>query len=557
MKNLFSALLVLTFLLAGKACMCREKNDIETLGLKQAQSLQIVCSPELHNISSVWANGFGSLQPELKIELSCQPIDTPLVKGFLYLSSGQSDLYAGPAWKIAIGHSLVVPVTSSKNPFLNEIKKLGLTASQFAAILTGKTNWHELIDGAASVQVQCFIVDNKDVEDKVATFTKTGPGSFNAIKIKSAGELISRIGQNQNSIGFCTLTDVLNAGKNGFLDQINIIPVDKNRNGRIDSFENIYSKPEALTRGAWIGKYPRELCGGIYALSVEKPTNQAALDFMAYVTVNGQDSMKNAGYSILSSAEKTANMLLLTGPVPESQPPAAPTLSTIGLILIISFAILAVFIFLFFRYKPVFSSGIESDDIEITMALKENTIAAPKGLLYDKTHTWLFMEQDGMVKIGVDDFLKHVAGEITQLKMLPSGEKIRKGEKILAIVNNGKQLNIYSPVSGFIRKLNSLFAENPASINTLPYTAGWVYEIEPVNWERETGYMFMFEKYAVWIKDEFSRLKDFLAMSASTNRAVYQQIVLHDGGELKDNVLAGLSPEVWEDFQTHFIDTSK
>jgi hypothetical protein len=38
---------------------------------------------------------------------------------------------------------------------------------------------------------------------------------------------------------------------------------------------------------------------------------------------------------------------------------------------------------------------------------------------------------------------------------------------------------------------------------------------------------------------------------------VYQHIVLQDGGELKDNVLSDLGPEVWEDFQTRFIDTSK
>jgi len=67
----------------------------------------------------------------------------------------------------------------------------------------------------------------------------------------------------------------------------------------------------------------------------------------------------------------------------------------------------------------------------------------------------------------------------------------------------------------------------------------------------------MFDKYKEWLQDEFVRMRDFLALSANSNTVVYQQVVLQDGGELKDNVLADLGPEVWEDFQTRFIDTSK
>ena len=69
--------------------------------------------------------------------------------------------------------------------------------------------------------------------------------------------------------------------------------------------------------------------------------------------------------------------------------------------------------------------------------------------------------------------------------------------------------------------------------------------------------MFMVEKYREWLDDEFTRLKDFLANTANNNQLVYQHIVLQDGGELKDEVLADLGPEIWEEFQTRFLDVSK
>jgi hypothetical protein len=36
----------------------------------------------------------------------------------------------------------------------------------------------------------------------------------------------------------------------------------------------------------------------------------------------------------------------------------------------------------------------------------------------------------------------------------------------------------------------------------------------------------------------------------------YAQVVLQDGGALKDHALADFGPEVWEDFQVKFIDSA-
>jgi len=327
-----------------------------------------------------------------------------------------------------------------------------------------------VINGASNTPVKIFIADNQNVITKIAGFTKTDKAAMGITKVASPAELISLVQQNVNAIGFCNLTDVLNQGKDGFASQISIAPVDKNKNGRMDSFEKIYDNPTALTRGAWIGKYPRALCGDIYALATEKPTNQAALDFMAYVTENGQELVKNSGYSILSSGQKAANMLVLTNPVPPSDPGKnAPAMST-GLIILIGCAAIAVLLILLFAFNRNRSNLIESEDIEITPALNENSIAAPRGLYYDKTHTWAFMEQDGFVKIGIDDFLKHVTGSLTGLKMKSPGEKVRKGEKILTVIRDGKQLNLYSPVSGYIRKQNESLLTTPSKINIAPYT---------------------------------------------------------------------------------------
>jgi predicted N-acyltransferase len=79
--------------------------------------------------------------------------------------------------------------------------------------------------------------------------------------------------------------------------------------------------------------------------------------------------------------------------------------------------------------------------------------------------------------------------------------------------------------------------------------------IEPANWLREVGFLHMAGKHMVWLKSEFARLKDFLAFRLQEQNKVDLGFVLQEGGMLRDHVLEGLDPQIWEDFQKSFIDT--
>jgi glycine cleavage system H lipoate-binding protein len=190
-------------------------------------------------------------------------------------------------------------------------------------------------------------------------------------------------------------------------------------------------------------------------------------------------------------------------------------------------------------------------------AFDADSVNIPKGIYFDKTHTWAFMESNGFVKLGIDDFLQHTTGLLTRIEMKNAGDKIKKGEHLLTIIQKGKQLNIYAPISGTIAACNKMLTTNSSILNTSPYSDGWVYLVEPANWLLEIQFLSMAEKYSTWLHKEFSRLKDFFAVALKANNPEYALIVLQDGGPLKDNILAELGPEVWEDFQTKFIDTIK
>jgi glycine cleavage system H lipoate-binding protein len=187
----------------------------------------------------------------------------------------------------------------------------------------------------------------------------------------------------------------------------------------------------------------------------------------------------------------------------------------------------------------------------------ENVLSVPNGMYFDKSHTWAFMEKDGTISVGIDDFLQHITGPITRVEMKNPGEKIKKGDLLFSIIQSGKQLSMYSPVSGTIKKQNEILSTNASFLNTSPYSNGWVYSLDPVNWFGENQLLSRADKHKRWLSTEFSRVKDFFAAALKPGSLEYTHVILQDGGVLKEGILADFGPEVWEDFQTNFLDNYK
>lgn len=563
MKNLSvitTGLLLMCYCITG-FCNTPDTQEGTKKNSSPETTLNIASSPELNSLTTNLAAEYGRLNPSLKIDIG-NIVDSQIAAGnnISFISESNSETVNDKTvWKMVIGRDAIVAVANAKNPMMNEINRQGLTGEDFAQLLTnsGKTNWSSLIEGGNNTTVNYYFIDNESVISDFASFSKSDFSATNGTSVTNPSELISSIQKDIYAIGFCKLTDVRDAATNEIIANIKLLPIDKNRNGRIDNFENFYSNLNAFTRAAWIGKYPHELCGGIYAVAPSKPTDNNTIAFLTWMMADGQKFLNKNGYSILASSEINSNLETFASNEATTTLVEKPTESKTWAYILIVLGIIALVFAGAVGYFRKNRSSLLDEDISFTPAFDENSIIAPKGLYFDKTHTWAFMEKDGMVKIGIDDFLQHITGTISRIRMKEPGEMVRKGEKILTIIKDGKQLNIYSPISGTIREQNQKLSSDSSIINSSPFADGWVYTIEPKNWLREIQFLFMGENYKDWLQDEFARLKDFFATSMKSSQTVYAHIVLQDGGELTDNVLADFGPEVWEDFQTKFIDTSK
>ena len=185
--------------------------------------------------------------------------------------------------------------------------------------------------------------------------------------------------------------------------------------------------------------------------------------------------------------------------------------------------------------------------------LSSGILRIPQGLFYSKNHTWTHLEKSGIADVGLDDFLLHLTGEVKFSNLKKPGNFINKGELLADIDQNGKLLQIYSPLSGRIMNTNTMLYESPGVINEDPYGKGWIYKIKPSEWIAETDSYYLAENAIAWSKKELERFKDFMAVSMKKYSPETSMVILQDGGELRDQPLSELPNEVWQDFQKSFL----
>jgi glycine cleavage system H lipoate-binding protein/ABC-type phosphate transport system substrate-binding protein len=558
-------ILLISFILLNYSNI-NSKDSMNEISPAPGDSIKLLSTPDLYKLSVKWVYEFTRMNPEIKVRVISVP-DAQITENLLkngniglvsnkYLSGFNNDLL----WKVVVGRDIIVPVINSKNPYLAEICQKGISPEVLSVFInnTNSQTWGTLLKNSQNSAANYYRVNDESIQTGLAAFIKTDHVKNCGIEAGSGEDLISAIQKDPYAIGFCKMVNVMNFSNQSIAENIRLLPLDRDGNGIIDSNEKIYDDLNVFSRGVWIGKYPKTLFSNIYSVASDQPKNETEAAFLKWIVTDGQKFLDGNGYSDLliterqSAVDKLNNAVIYAGTASDNK-----SLPKILLFIITTVILAGLIADAVARYRRRKKAVVTASFNIIQPVFNENSLIVPKGLYFDKTHTWAFMEQNGEVKVGIDDFLQHLTGEITRIKMKNQGDKVKKGELIMSVIQYGKQLNLYSPVSGVILKQNETLNTNSSLVNSSPYNDGWVYMIEPENWARENQLLFTADKYRQFIKNEFTRLKDFLAAALYTDTEKYGRLVLQDGGELREGVLSNLGPEIWEDFQTKYIDPSR
>ncbi len=108
----------------------------------------------------------------------------------------------------------------------------------------------------------------------------------------------------------------------------------------------------------------------------------------------------------------------------------------------------------------------------------------PADLHYTKEHEWVRIEGD-TATIGVTDFAQGELGDVVFVQLPNAGTMVTQGQSCGTIEAVKAVSDIYSPVSGEVKEVNSSLTDTPDAVNRDPYGAGWMIKIRTSNFASE------------------------------------------------------------------------
>ncbi|OBJ61643.1 glycine cleavage system protein GcvH [Mycobacterium sp. 1423905.2] len=105
----------------------------------------------------------------------------------------------------------------------------------------------------------------------------------------------------------------------------------------------------------------------------------------------------------------------------------------------------------------------------------------PSDLHYTAEHEWVRRSGDDTVRVGITDFAQSALGDVVFVQLPDVGAAVTSGESFGEVESTKSVSDLYAPVSGTVSAVNGDLDGSPDLLNSDPYGAGWLVEIEVEN----------------------------------------------------------------------------
>ena len=169
----------------------------------------------------------------------------------------------------------------------------------------------------------------------------------------------------------------------------------------------------------------------------------------------------------------------------------------------------------------------------------------PEALHYHRGHTWALPEEDGTVRVGLDDFARRLLGSAKEIHVPQSGAWLAQGDRGAAVRVDGREAELVSPIEGEVVMINPELATRPQLATDDPYGRGWLFKVRPSNLSANLRNL-MSGSLARRFTEDAREALDMRLMALSGS-------VLQDGGEPVADFALHLPTEEWRRLVGEFL----
>lgn len=132
-------------------------------------------------------------------------------------------------------------------------------------------------------------------------------------------------------------------------------------------------------------------------------------------------------------------------------------------------------------------------------------INVPAGLFISPAHTWIGLELNGTVRVGLDDFMQKLLGPIERLALPTAGQHVDKGAPLFSITKGARRMAIPSPATGVVAAVNSELTNHMDYLRMRPFDLGWICTLEPTALPSDLQSLILGATAVGWYREEIDR----------------------------------------------------
>lgn len=171
----------------------------------------------------------------------------------------------------------------------------------------------------------------------------------------------------------------------------------------------------------------------------------------------------------------------------------------------------------------------------------------PHGVYLHPGHTWMKIEEDNTVRVGLDEFILRALGPLDSISMPLLGKEVQQDQPDITLARGANIVKMLSPISGVVTAANPKMKTLSGFGYADAYADGWILRIHTDDLRRELKNLKMEAETTEFIGDEIERLYMVIEDAVGPLAA--------DGGQLVEDICGKLPQLDWTKLARSFLRT--
>ncbi len=172
-------------------------------------------------------------------------------------------------------------------------------------------------------------------------------------------------------------------------------------------------------------------------------------------------------------------------------------------------------------------------------------VKLPMGYYLHPGHTWIKIEKNNEVRIGIDDFALRMLGPLDRIDAPLVGKEIHQDREEISVFRGSNRATFASPINGVVTAVNFDVRKQGSIANKEPYTDGWVLRVHCNTLRHDLKKLMFMDETENYTKDEVDGLYDILERETGLAAA--------DGGSLGEDIFGNAPGLSWDGLVERFL----